>query len=171
MTDIFGYGNNSLICMGWYYQDQQFPPNDMIKKFDKIYGLNRENPMKQLFVTLLLLLFAVSSLGKEQPVIKDPAKLVGKKVNVHNIPLCQPGTHTADLAHAGKQATVVSAKPNKTPAMSPAFTNRLTPEARALLDDQQKAATLLLQFEDGMKLETCTPIGPQGLAYYLEMIP
>ncbi len=58
--------------------------------------------MKQLFVTLLLLLFAVSSLGKEKPVTKDPAKLVGKKVNVHGISLCQPGTHTADLAHAGK---------------------------------------------------------------------
>jgi hypothetical protein len=40
-----------------------------------------------------------------------------------------------------------------------------------LLDDQQKAATLLLQFEDGTKLETCTPIGPQGLAYYLELVP
>ncbi len=127
--------------------------------------------MKQLFVTLLLLFFAASSLGKEPPVIKDPAKLIGKKVNVHSIPLCQPGTHTADLAHAGKQATVVSAKHNNTPAMSTAFTGRLNSEARALLDDQQKAATLLLQFEDGMKLETCTPIGPQGLASYLELLP
>ena len=127
--------------------------------------------MKQLYVTLLLLLFAISSLGKEQPVIKDPAKLVGKKVNVHSIPLCQLGTHTADLTHAGKSATVVSVKPNNTPAMSPAFTSRLNPEARALLDDQQKAATLLLQFEDGVKLETCTPIGPKGLAYYLELVP
>jgi hypothetical protein len=92
-------------------------------------GLNEENPMKQLLATLLLLV-AVSSFGKEQPVIKNPAKLVGKKVNVHSIPLCQPGTDTADLAHAGKQSTVVSVKPNKMPAMSPAFTSRLTPEAQ-----------------------------------------
>ena len=126
--------------------------------------------MKQLLITSLLLL-TVSSFGKERPVIKDPAKLVGKEVNVHSIPLCQPGTYTADLAHAGKQATVVSVKPNNTPSMPPAFTSRLTPEARALLDDQQKAATLLFRFTDGTKLETCTPIGPQGLAYYLELVP
>ena len=125
--------------------------------------------MKQLLATLLLVL-AVSSFGKEKPVINDPAKLVGKKVNVHGIPLCRPGTDTVDLAHAGKQAIVASAKPNTMPAMSPAFTSRLTPEARALLEDQQKAVTLLLQFEDGTKLDTCTPIGPQELAFYLELV-
>ncbi|MGD0974840.1 MAG: hypothetical protein ABR866_12165 [Candidatus Korobacteraceae bacterium] len=48
--------------------------------------------MKQLLATLLLLL-AVSGFGKEKPAIKDPMKLVGKKVNVHNAPLCQPGTN------------------------------------------------------------------------------
>jgi hypothetical protein len=125
--------------------------------------------MKQLFAALLLLL-AVSSSGRNPPAIKDPMKLVGRKVKVGSIPLCQPGTNKADLTHAGKQATVVSAKPNTMPAMSPAFTSWLTPEARALLDDQQKAATLLLQFEDGTKLDTCTPIGPQGLALYLELV-
>jgi hypothetical protein len=138
----------------------------------EFFGLNEENLVKQLSATLLLLLLlAVSSFGKQQPVIKDPAKLVGKKVNVHQISLCQPGTDTADRTHAEKQATVVSVKPAKMPAMSPAFTSRLTPEARALLDDQQKAATLLLQFADGTKLDTCTPIGPQGLADYLELLP
>jgi len=132
-------------------------------------GFNEESPVKQLFAALLLLL-AVSSFGKNPPAIKDPMKLVGKKVNVHNIQLCQPGTNKADLAHAGKQAIVISAKPNAMPAMSPAFTSRLTPEARALLDNQQKAATLLLQFEDGTKLDTCTPIGPGELAFYLELV-
>ena len=125
---------------------------------------------KQLLAALLLSLLAVSSFGKNPPAIKDPMKLVGKKVKVGNIPLCQPGTNKADLSHAEKQATVVSAKPNTMPAMSPAFTSRLTPEARAMLDDQQKAATLLLQFEDGTKLDTCTPIGPKGLAVYLEVV-
>ncbi len=126
--------------------------------------------MKQLFAALLLLL-AVSGFGKNPPAIKDPMKLVGKNVNVHNIPLCQPGTNQADLAHAGKQATVVSAKPNTMPAMSPALTSRLPPDIRAMLDDQQKAATLLFQFADGTKLDTCTPIGPQGLSIYLELVP
>jgi hypothetical protein len=133
-------------------------------------GINEGNPMKQLVATLLLLL-AVSSFGKDRPVIKNPMKLVGKKVNVHNIPLCQPGTNTADHAHAGKLATVVSAKPTTMPAMSPEFTSRLNAEARALLDEQQKAATLLFRFEDGTKLDTCSPIGPQGLSLYLELLP
>ena len=127
--------------------------------------------MKQLLAALLLVL-AVSSFGKEKLFIKDPAKLVGKKVNVHRIPLCQPGTDTADLAHAGKQATVVSVKPNKTPAMSPAFTSRLTPDARALLDDQQKAATLLLQFEDGTKLDCGVQIfRPTAICWNLAQVP
>ncbi len=137
----------------------------------RVFGLDEDNLVKQLSALLLLLLLAASSFGKQPPVIKDPAKLVGKKVNVHQIPLCQPGTHTADHTHADKQATVLSVKPNTMPAMSPAFTSRLTPEARALLEDQQRAATLLLQFADGAKLDTCTPIGPQGLADYLELLP
>jgi hypothetical protein len=125
--------------------------------------------MKQLFAALLLLL-AVSSFGKERPVIKDPMKLVGKKVNVHNIRLCQPGAETVDLAHAGKLATVVSAKPTTIPPMPPEFTSRLNAEARDLLYDQQKAATLLLRFEDGTKLDTCTPIGPKELSLNLEVV-
>jgi hypothetical protein len=125
--------------------------------------------MKQLSAALLFLL-AVSSLGKDRPVIKDPMKLVGKKVNVHNIRLCQPGTDTVDLAHAGKLATVVSAKPTTMPPMPPEFTSRLNAEMRDLLYDQQKAVTLLLQFEDGTKLDTCTPIGPKGLALSLEVV-
>jgi hypothetical protein len=125
--------------------------------------------MKQLFAALLFLL-AVTGFGRERPVIKDPMKLVGKKVSVHNIRLCQPGTDTVDLAHAGKLARVVSAKPTTMPALPPEFTSRLTAEMRALLDDQQKAATLLLQFEDGTKLDTCTPIGPQGLSLGLELV-
>jgi hypothetical protein len=143
-----------------------------VRTSERVSGLNEENLVKQLSAALLLLLLlVVSSFGKEQPVIKNPAKLVGKKVNVHQIPLCQPGTDTADHTHAEKQAIVVSVKPNTMPAMSPAFTSRLTPEARALLDDQQKAATLLLQFADGTKLDTCTPIGPRGLANFLELVP
>jgi hypothetical protein len=37
--------------------------------------------------------------------------------------------------------------------------------------DQQKAALLVLQFEDGAKLDTCAPIGPKKLSEYLEIVP
>lgn len=128
--------------------------------------------MKQA-VCILTLFFATSSFGQEQaPTIQDPAQLVGKQVNVQRMPLCQPGTYTVDRAHAGKQATVVSLKPNKMmPPLSKGAMSRLTPEMRAVIEDQQKAATLLLQFEDGTKLDTCAPIGPKKLSNYLELVP
>jgi hypothetical protein len=47
----------------------------------------------------------------------------------------------------------------------------MPPESRALIEDQRKAATLLFQFEDGTKLDTCAPIGPQRLADGLELLP
>jgi hypothetical protein len=100
----------------------------------------------------------------------DPASLVGKRVNVGRLPLCQPGTYTVDLAHAGKQATVVDAKPNKMmPALSRSGMSALTPEMRAIIEDQQQAVTLLLQFDDGMTFDSCAPIGPKMLASYLDL--
>jgi hypothetical protein len=121
---------------------------------------------------LLLLSFALSTFGQESTLaIQDSAQLVGKQIIVHRLPLCEPGTFTVDRVHAGKQATVVSAKPTKYPPMSQAVLNRLTPEMRSMLEDQRKAATLVLQFEDGMKLDTCAPIGPKKLAENLELAP
>ena len=38
-----------------------------------------------------------------------------------------------------------------------------------MLEDQQKAATVLVQFEDGKKLDTCAPIGPRRLSEYFEL--
>src|SRR5205809_2103476 len=123
-------------------------------------------------LSLLLLLAAPRSFGQEQSSpIQDPAQLVGKQVIVHRMPLCQPGTYTVDLAHAGKQATVMSAKPIKFPPMSQRALNRLTPEMRAMIEDQRKAATLMLQFEDGAKFDTCAPFGPNKLAEYLDVVP
>jgi len=116
---------------------------------------------------------SMSGSGQERSfALQDPAQLVGKQVNVQRMPLCQPGTYTADLSHAGKQATVLSAKPNNMiPALPPRALSRLTPEMRALVEDQQKAATLLLQFGDGTKLDSCAPLGPKMLAGYLEIVP
>jgi hypothetical protein len=117
--------------------------------------------------------FSMSGSGQEQSLsLQDPAQLVGKQVNVQRLPLCQPGTYTVDLSHAGKQATVVSVKSNnRIPALPPRAVSRLAPEMRAMIEDQQKAATLLLQFEDGTKLDSCAPLGPQMLVSYLELVP
>jgi len=121
---------------------------------------------------VLLLVLPSSGFGQDQPTIQDPAQLVGKEVNVQRMPLCQPGTYTADLAHAGKRATVVSAKPNTMmPALSATVMSRLPPETRAMIEDQQRAATLVLLFEDGTELDSCAPVGPRKLADYLELAP
>jgi hypothetical protein len=34
---------------------------------------------------------------QEQPVIQDPVQLVGKKINVKRLPLCEPGTYKGGL--------------------------------------------------------------------------
>jgi hypothetical protein len=122
-------------------------------------------------LTMLVLLGNLSGFGQQLPLtIEDPAQLVGKQVNVQRLPLCQPGTYSADLSHAGKQATVISVKPRKLPAMSQRSLDRMTPEVRELMADQQKAATVLFQFEDGAKLDTCAPVGPKRLAESLELV-
>lgn len=134
-------------------------------------------PRHQSWFTLVLILAAgafgqarqVSSQGQFQ--IHDPVELVGKKINVQRLPLCHPGTYTVDVAHSGKEATVVSAKRSGTPALPASALNRLAPELRDLMLDQQKAALLLLQFEDGTKLDTCAPFGPKRLAQYIEVLP
>jgi hypothetical protein len=42
---------------------------------------------------------------------------------------------------------------------------------RAQLEDTRKAATILVQFEDGTKLDTCPPIGLSKLSDYFEPAP
>jgi len=106
----------------------------------------------------------------QPPTIQDPAQLVGKKVNVQRMPLCQPGTYKVDLTHAGEEATVLSAKPSKSPRISKAVMDKLTPELRAMMVDQQKAALVLFQFADGTKLDTCAPFGPNKLSEQLEIL-
>lgn len=117
------------------------------------------------------IVFTISAAAQDQRTIQDPAQLVGKKVNVQRIPLCQPGTYKVDLSHAGEEATVLSAKPSKSPQLSEARMARFTPELRAMMLDQQKAALLLLQFADGTKLDTCVPFGPNKLSEQLEILP
>ncbi len=64
---------------------------------------------------------------------------------------------------------VLSAKASKNYKFSQTTLARMTPDARAMLEDQQKAATVLVLFEDGKKLDTCAAIGPRRLSEYFEL--
>ena len=125
--------------------------------------------MKQ--AIMVLLVAVVPCLGQQQSPIQDLNLLVGKKVIAQRVPLCQPGTYTVILTYAGKQAEVISLKPFNAAHMSHAAMSRLTPELRAMMEDMQKAATILVKFEDGTQLDTCAPIGPSKLADYFELVP
>ena len=126
--------------------------------------------MKKVFVMVVMI--AIACFGQEQSSIQDFNVLVGKQVIVQRIPLCQPGTYNTVLTYSGKQATVVSLKPFKLPyPISQAVLDKMTPEARAMIQDQMKAATLLLQFDDGTKLDTCAPIGPSKFSDSFELAP
>jgi hypothetical protein len=126
--------------------------------------------MKKVFVMVVMI--GIACFGQEQSSIQDFNVLVGKQVIVQRIPLCQPGTYNTLLTYSGKQATVVSLKPFKLPyPISQAVLNKMTPEARAMIEDQMKAATLLLQFDDGTKLDTCAPVGPSRFSDSFELAP
>jgi hypothetical protein len=75
------------------------------------------------------------------------------------------------LSYAGKQAKVVSLKPFKIAPLSQGTMDRLPPQARAMMEDARRAATILVQFEDGTQLDTCAPVGPSRLSDYFELVP
>ncbi len=122
----------------------------------------------------ILLLLAVSGFGQvqaQEQTIRSLDLLVGKQVIAQRTPLCQPGTFTPALAYAGKQAIVVSLKPAKVYPLPQGTLSRLPPETRAMLEDQQKSATILVKFEDGTALDTCAPVSPRRLPDYFELVP
>jgi hypothetical protein len=123
-------------------------------------------------IPVTILLVALAAVGQEQQKpIQDLNLLVGKRAVVQRQPLCQPGTYTVVLAYAGKQAQVVSLKPSNIAPIPKNVMDKLAPAARALMEDAQKAATILLQFEDGTRLDTCAPVGPSRLSNYIELAP
>jgi hypothetical protein len=123
-------------------------------------------------IPITMLLVSLAGFGQEQQQpIQDLNLLIGKQVTVQRQPLCQPGTYTVVLSYAGKQATVVSMKPSKITPLSQGVMARMPPQARAMMEDAQKAATILLQFEDGTQLDTCAPIGPSKVFDYFELVP
>ncbi len=132
----------------------------------------------KLKTNLLLLSLAASCFGhaqqpsvQEPPVIQDPAQLVGKKINVNRLPLCELGTYKLDFSHAGMEATVISAKPSRAVALSKSVLDKMSPDMREIILDQQNASLLLLQFDDGAKRDTCAAIGPKKLAEYVDLSP
>ena len=69
------------------------------------------------------------------------------------------------------EATVLSAKPSKAPALPKSVLDKLSPDLRDMMLDQQKAALLLVQFDDGTKRDTCAAFGPKKLTEYVELAP
>jgi hypothetical protein len=123
--------------------------------------------MRGTFIAVSLVVTAVLGFGQQ---VQDPGQLIGKKVVVQRMPLCEPGTFNTVLSYAGKLAVVLSAKPSKMlPAISESMLSRMPSESRALIEDQQKAATVVVQFEDGKKLDTCAAIGPSRISQYFEL--
>jgi hypothetical protein len=108
---------------------------------------------------------------QDQIAIQEPTQLVNKKINVGRLPLCEPGTYKVDLGHAGMEATVLSANPSNTPALPKSVLDKMSPNMRGMMLDQQKAALLLLQFGDGTKRDSCAAIGPKKLGEYIELSP
>jgi hypothetical protein len=126
-----------------------------------------------LFLALPALTFAQGQEPRvqDQIAIQEPTQLVNKKINVGRLPLCEPGTYKVDLGHAGMEATVLSANPSNTPALPKSVLDKMSPNMRGMMLDQQKAALLLLQFGDGTKRDTCAAIGPKKLGEYIELSP
>src|ERR1039458_2083794 len=125
-------------------------------------------------VPAILVLLAVTGFGQaraQEQTIQNLDLLIGKRVIVQRIPLCSPGTFTIVLTYAGKQATVVSLKPSRITPLSQNIMNKLPPETRAMFEDQQKGATMLVKFEDGTTLDTCGPVTPRSLADHFELVP
>jgi len=120
--------------------------------------------------TILMLFVAAPCFGQQQP-IQDLKLLIGKQVVVQRMPMCQPGTYTVVLAYAGKQAQVLSLKPYNMTRLPETTLNRMAPAARAMIEDAQKSATILVQFEDGTQLDSCAPVSPSKLADWFELVP
>jgi hypothetical protein len=123
-----------------------------------------------------LALFGVclTAIGQQVPAsppIQDLNVLIGKQVIVQRTILCPPGTFKWTLDYASKRATVVSLKPQPQIPFRPAVLNKLPPETRALLEDQRRAATILVQFEDGTQLDSCMAVSPAKLSDHFELVP
>ncbi|MGN6057468.1 MAG: hypothetical protein ACTHOI_02645 [Sphingomicrobium sp.] len=103
------------------------------------------------------------------PIPEDLALLQGKKVVVGRLALCVPNTFQPNLTYAGQTATVVGFKPYQ--MLNNVALTGLPPSARAMIENIRKGGTLLLQFGDGTKLDTCAPQGSNQLSPNLDLAP
>lgn len=117
----------------------------------------------------MVLLIISSACFGQQPAVTDLSQLVGKRVIVQRIPLCQPGTFNMVFSYAGKQAKVNSIKPSS--YVSQEQLSKLPESVRAKLQDMQNSATILVQFEDGTSLDSCYAIRPDQVFNYFELAP
>jgi hypothetical protein len=101
----------------------------------------------------------------------DPVQLIGKRVKVNEIRICEPGTYKIDVEHSGMEAVVLSEQPSNTPVLPKSELDRLSPEVRENVLDRQQAVMLTLQFSDGSRRETCVPIGPRKLSEAISVVP
>lgn len=119
----------------------------------------------------LLLCLSCANLTAQQQAVQGLDALVGEQVVAQHTPLCLPGTQATVSSYAGKLARVVSVKPATTAHLSEEYLSGLSPEARAMMEDQQKAATILVQFGDGTQLDTCGPVTPTNLSSHFSSGP
>jgi hypothetical protein len=124
--------------------------------------------MKSLLAAILV---GTSCFAQVQPAVDNLEMIVAKRVVIQRMPLCEPGTFKAVLDYAGMQAKVISLKPSTVPQVSKATLERMPPAARDMIEDEQKAATILVQFDDSKRLDTCGPVSPKRLPNYLEVAP
>ena len=109
--------------------------------------------------------------NQAQPIPSDLQLLMGKQVVIGRIQLCVPKTFTRTLAYSGKTATVVAVTPNPNKPIPPSALATMAPDMREMMEDSQKGATLLFQFEDGTKFDTCAPVGPKMLSQRIDLAP
>jgi hypothetical protein len=103
------------------------------------------------------------------PIPDDLALLQGKRVVVGRLALCVPSTFTPNPSYAGKTATVVGFRPNQ--SLNRVSVGMMPIGARAMVENLKKGGILVLQFDDGTKLDTCADMGSNQLSSNLELAP
>jgi hypothetical protein len=121
--------------------------------------------------TLLSIAIALA-FGAQQPqTIRALEDLAGKQVVAREARLCRPDTNIEMPSYAGKTGRVISVKSANRTRLSEDYLNGLSPQARAMMVDQQKAATIIVQFDDGVELDTCGPVTRMTVSEHFDINP
>jgi hypothetical protein len=88
---------------------------------------------------------------------------------VGRLPLCLPNTYSFNLSYAGKEATVVSFKRNKTLDIVAVNMSHLPENLRVMMNDLKNGGVLSFRFVDGTILENCGNIGLIALSSNLTL--